>query len=118
VGPARARGGGDDALGLSGEPLAKIFRRDIEYRAARLDAVPPVTPDDGQGHGRSDRERLHRVVLGDDHRDDARRVRAVDEPLALTAAREVAEEMLTAHPELSEKHLQRWLGSREELLKS
>jgi ATP-dependent DNA helicase RecG len=33
-------------------------------------------------------------------------------------AREVAEEMLTAHPELSEKHLQRWLGSREELLKS
>ncbi|WP_434514054.1 ATP-dependent DNA helicase RecG [Dechloromonas sp. ARDL1] len=33
-------------------------------------------------------------------------------------AREVAEEMLTAHPELAEKHLQRWLGSREELLKS
>ena len=33
-------------------------------------------------------------------------------------AREVAEEMLTGHPELAEKHLQRWLGSREELLKS
>jgi ATP-dependent DNA helicase RecG len=33
-------------------------------------------------------------------------------------AREVAEEMLTAHPEQAERHLQRWLGSREELLKS
>jgi len=33
-------------------------------------------------------------------------------------AREVAEEMLTAHPDLAERHLQRWLGSREELLKS
>ena len=33
-------------------------------------------------------------------------------------AREVAEEMLTGHPLLAEKHLQRWLGSREELLKS
>ena len=33
-------------------------------------------------------------------------------------ARGVAETMLTAHPELAEKHLQRWLGSREELLKS
>src|SRR5574343_491239 len=33
-------------------------------------------------------------------------------------AREVAEDMLTAYPELAEKHLQRWLGSREELLKS
>lgn len=33
-------------------------------------------------------------------------------------AREVAEEMLAAHPALAEKHLQRWLGSREELLKS
>ncbi len=33
-------------------------------------------------------------------------------------AREVAEDMLTGHPELAEKHLQRWLGSREELLKS
>ncbi|HMT79548.1 MAG TPA: ATP-dependent DNA helicase RecG, partial [Azonexus sp.] len=36
----------------------------------------------------------------------------------LEMAREVAEEMLTQHPELAEKHLQRWLGSREELLKS
>ncbi|MBN8464159.1 MAG: ATP-dependent DNA helicase RecG [Dechloromonas sp.] len=33
-------------------------------------------------------------------------------------ARNVAEEMLTAHPDLAERHLQRWLGSREELLKS
>jgi len=33
-------------------------------------------------------------------------------------ARGVAEEMLTGHPELAERHLQRWLGSREELLKS
>lgn len=33
-------------------------------------------------------------------------------------ARTVAEEMLTGHPQLAEKHLQRWLGSREELLKS
>lgn len=33
-------------------------------------------------------------------------------------AREVAEEMLTEHPALAERHLQRWLGSREELLKS
>ncbi|NHC06866.1 ATP-dependent DNA helicase RecG [Azonexus fungiphilus] len=33
-------------------------------------------------------------------------------------AREVAEEMLTGHPALAEKHLQRWLGAREELLKS
>ena len=33
-------------------------------------------------------------------------------------AREVAEAMLIEHPELSEKHLKRWLGSREELLKS
>ena len=33
-------------------------------------------------------------------------------------ARDVAEEMLTAHPDLAERHLQRWLGSREELLKS
>jgi ATP-dependent DNA helicase RecG len=32
-------------------------------------------------------------------------------------ARGVAEEMLTGHPELAERHLQRWLGSREELLK-
>jgi ATP-dependent DNA helicase RecG len=30
----------------------------------------------------------------------------------------VAETMLTEHPALAEKHLQRWLGSREELLKS
>ena len=36
----------------------------------------------------------------------------------LETARDVAEEMLTQHPELAEKHLQRWLGSREELLKS
>jgi len=36
----------------------------------------------------------------------------------IAMAREVAEEMLTAHPALAEKHLQRWLGSREELLKS
>jgi len=36
----------------------------------------------------------------------------------LEMARDVAEEMLTQHPELAEKHLQRWLGSREELLKS
>jgi len=33
-------------------------------------------------------------------------------------ARNVAEEMLTQHPELAECHLQRWLGSREELLRS
>jgi ATP-dependent DNA helicase RecG len=33
-------------------------------------------------------------------------------------AREAAEEMLTEHPDLSERHMQRWLGSREELLKS
>ena len=33
-------------------------------------------------------------------------------------ARDVAETMLTGHPELAERHLQRWLGSREELLKS
>ncbi len=33
-------------------------------------------------------------------------------------AREVAETMLVEHPALAEKHLQRWLGSREGLLKS
>jgi ATP-dependent DNA helicase RecG len=33
-------------------------------------------------------------------------------------ARNVAEEMLTEHLELAERHLKRWLGSREELLKS
>ena len=33
-------------------------------------------------------------------------------------ARDVAETMLKEHPGLAEKHLQRWLGSREELLKS
>jgi len=33
-------------------------------------------------------------------------------------ARDVAEEMLTEHTELAERHLKRWLGSREELLKS
>ncbi|MBS4019695.1 MAG: ATP-dependent DNA helicase RecG [Dechloromonas sp.] len=33
-------------------------------------------------------------------------------------ARQIAEEMLTEHPALAEKHLQRWLGAREELLKS
>jgi ATP-dependent DNA helicase RecG len=33
-------------------------------------------------------------------------------------AREVAETMLVEHPALAGKHLQRWLGSREELLKS
>jgi ATP-dependent DNA helicase RecG len=33
-------------------------------------------------------------------------------------AREVAEEMLTQHPDLAERHLKRWLGAREELLKS
>ena len=33
-------------------------------------------------------------------------------------ARDVAEEMLTEHPALAERHLKRWLGSREELLKS
>jgi len=33
-------------------------------------------------------------------------------------AREIAEEMLRDHPVAAEKHLQRWLGSREELLKS
>lgn len=34
------------------------------------------------------------------------------------AAREVAETMLRDHPVDTERHLQRWLGSREELLKS
>jgi len=33
-------------------------------------------------------------------------------------ARPAAEEMLAAHPALAEAHLQRWLGAREELLKS
>ena len=33
-------------------------------------------------------------------------------------AREVAEGLLKEHPDLAEKHLQRWLGAREELLKS
>ncbi len=33
-------------------------------------------------------------------------------------ARNVAETMLTVHPDFAERHLQRWLGSREELLKS
>ena len=33
-------------------------------------------------------------------------------------ARDVAETMLTEHAEFAERHLQRWLGSREELLKS
>ena len=33
-------------------------------------------------------------------------------------AREIAEEMLTRHPAAAERHLQRWLGTREELLKS
>ena len=33
-------------------------------------------------------------------------------------AREVAEEMLVEHLDLAERHLRRWLGSREELLKS
>ncbi|MCB4360394.1 ATP-dependent DNA helicase RecG [Quatrionicoccus australiensis] len=33
-------------------------------------------------------------------------------------AREVAEEMLTQHADLAERHLKRWLGAREELLKS
>ena len=33
-------------------------------------------------------------------------------------ARSVAEEMLTKEPVLAERHLQRWLGAREELLKS
>ena len=33
-------------------------------------------------------------------------------------ARDIAEEMLTGHPEMAERHLKRWLGSREELLKS
>ncbi|MGE5472495.1 MAG: ATP-dependent DNA helicase RecG [Bacteroidota bacterium] len=33
-------------------------------------------------------------------------------------ARQVAEDMLVRTPELAERHLQRWLGSREELLKS
>lgn len=33
-------------------------------------------------------------------------------------AREVAEEMLTQHPDLAERHLKRWLGAREELLKA
>ena len=47
---------------------------------------------------------LHLDILADD--------RVVD------MAREVAETMLVEHPALAEKHLQRWLGSREELLKS
>ena len=33
-------------------------------------------------------------------------------------ARGVAETLLAEHPDLAERHLQRWLGSREELLKS
>jgi len=33
-------------------------------------------------------------------------------------ARDIAEAMLVEHPMLAEKHLRRWLGSREELLKS
>ena len=33
-------------------------------------------------------------------------------------ARNVAEEMLTEHLALAERHLKRWLGSREELIKS
>jgi ATP-dependent DNA helicase RecG len=33
-------------------------------------------------------------------------------------AREAAEAMLAGYPDLAERHLQRWLGSREELLKS
>ncbi|MDP3540250.1 MAG: ATP-dependent DNA helicase RecG [Azonexus sp.] len=33
-------------------------------------------------------------------------------------AREVAEKMLVEHPEQAERHLKRWLGTREELLKS
>ena len=33
-------------------------------------------------------------------------------------ARDVAETMLTGHPGMAERHLQRWLGSREELLRS
>ncbi len=33
-------------------------------------------------------------------------------------AREIAEEMLTRHPAEAERHLQRWLGTREELLNS
>ena len=33
-------------------------------------------------------------------------------------ARDIADLMLTDHNELAERHLQRWLGSREELLKS
>jgi ATP-dependent DNA helicase RecG len=33
-------------------------------------------------------------------------------------ARTVAEDMLTRHPALAERQLQRWLGAREELLKS
>ena len=33
-------------------------------------------------------------------------------------ARDAAETMLTGHADLAERHLQRWLGSREELLKS
>ena len=33
-------------------------------------------------------------------------------------ARSVAEDMLVKQPELAERHLQRWLGAREELLKS
>jgi len=33
-------------------------------------------------------------------------------------ARNVAEHMLTEHADLAERHLLRWLGAREELLKS
>jgi ATP-dependent DNA helicase RecG len=33
-------------------------------------------------------------------------------------ARSVAEDMLIQQPALAERHLQRWLGAREELLKS
>ncbi len=36
----------------------------------------------------------------------------------VSAAREVAETMLDQAPEQAERHLQRWLGSRQELLKS
>jgi len=36
----------------------------------------------------------------------------------VAAAREVAEDMLDKAPEQAERHLQRWLGSRQELLKS
>ena len=43
---------------------------------------------------------------------------SMDDKVVVEMAREVAETMLVEHPELAEKHLQRWLGSREELLKS